>query len=249
VKRFLLVTALVLLGPGALATDTTPSTSEPTDSETLRLDRETYRSSALRAPARGFTYDINFRRPVRADEIEIRVLRGTFRVDQVLVEFANGGSRYMRELVGLYGRDRVGVRTRSGLLRNERNVVGLQVTVRGMGSRWSMDLFEIALGTNRGRPDDRFTTIEVLSAWYGQNVGAPRNNALRDMARQCDGRDTCVYTIDYTRYGGDPAYGIQKNFVYSYSCGGRASVRNERIVAEAHGKTIRINCSDRRWDD
>ncbi|EKS71754.1 MULTISPECIES: hypothetical protein [Caballeronia] len=44
-------------------------------------------------------------------------------------------------------------------------------------------------------------TITVLSGTYGANCGAPAGNATGDLARQCDGRDTCQYVPDRQSIG------------------------------------------------
>jgi hypothetical protein len=62
--------------------------------------------------------------------------------------------------------------------------------------------------------------IKVTSARYGKNcdpnhVGADRSSVF---ANACDGLDSCSYTFDYTKTGGDPYPGCAKNLIVNWTC-------------------------------
>jgi hypothetical protein len=85
-------------------------------------------------------------------------------------------------------------------------------------------------------------SVRVLSAVYGRNCAGQNNtNVTDDLARQCQGRDYCVYRIDHRQIG-DPRPGCAKNYQARYICrdGG-----NERYVSanpEASGQSVVLDC-------
>jgi hypothetical protein len=81
--------------------------------------------------------------------------------------------------------------------------------------------------------------IRVLSAVYGSNCEGRGENATRELARACDGRSSCAYTVDVRRLG-DPAYGCRKDFRVQYECGGRTE--RAYLSPEADGQTLQIRC-------
>ncbi len=81
--------------------------------------------------------------------------------------------------------------------------------------------------------------IRVVSAVYGSNCEGRGENATRELARACDGRSSCAFTVDVRRLG-DPAYGCRKDFRVRYECGGRTE--RAYLSPEADGKTLRIRC-------
>ncbi|SEB23345.1 hypothetical protein SAMN05192564_111102 [Paraburkholderia sartisoli] len=44
-------------------------------------------------------------------------------------------------------------------------------------------------------PGAQARAIKIVSGTYGTNCGAPRGNATHDLARQCDGLQTCRYVL------------------------------------------------------
>ena len=61
-------------------------------------------------------------------------------------------------------------------------------------------------------------SIRVLGAAYGRNcAGNVSTNVTDDLARQCQGRDYCVYRID-ARQIGDPRPGCAKEYQARYMC-------------------------------
>eukprot|EP00937_MAST-01D_sp_MAST-1D-sp2_P001996 g1996.t1 len=71
--------------------------------------------------------------------------------------------------------------------------------------------------------EDGWPVMKVLSASYGHGEGChgKENNALEDMARVCDGKETCAYGGKSARAKlGDVHPGCGKAFAYSYTCNG-----------------------------
>jgi hypothetical protein len=84
-------------------------------------------------------------------------------------------------------------------------------------------------------------TIQIVSGTYGQNCGAQRGNATRDLETQCDGRPTCEYRID-GRMIRDPAVGCPKDFLAEWRCD-EADVHIAMLSPEAgNGSTLALSC-------
>lgn len=62
-------------------------------------------------------------------------------------------------------------------------------------------------------------SIRVSSATYGLNCGVASGNVTDHIAAQCNGRQSCNYTIDH-KIIGDPAKGCAKDYRVTYSCSG-----------------------------
>jgi len=63
--------------------------------------------------------------------------------------------------------------------------------------------------------------IQIASATYGGNVGAPSGNATASIGSACDGTSSCMYGVNYLVLG-DPAPNQAKDFVINWSCSGVA---------------------------
>ena len=91
----------------------------------------------------------------------------------------------------------------------------------------------------------RGVSVRVLGAVYGRNCAGQNNtNVTNDLARQCQGRDYCVYRIDHRQIG-DPRPGCAKDYAARYICrdGG-----NEHYVSanpEASGQSVVLDCRRR----
>lgn len=81
--------------------------------------------------------------------------------------------------------------------------------------------------------------IRIRSAIYGANCNARGGDVSNDVARFCNGRANCAYTVDVARIG-DPAFGCRKDFRVDYECGGR--VEQAYLAPEANGHTLQIRC-------
>ncbi len=90
-----------------------------------------------------------------------------------------------------------------------------------------------------GGDDDGRDMIRIRSAIYGANCNGRGGNATGDMARFCNGRANCAYTVDAGRIG-DPAFGCRKDFRVQYECRGR--LQQAYLAPEASGQTLRLRC-------
>ena len=85
-------------------------------------------------------------------------------------------------------------------------------------------------------------SIRVLGAVYGNNcAGNVSTNVTGDLARQCQGRDYCVYRVD-SRQIGDPRPGCPKEYQARYMCRDGGNERRASASAEASGQSIVLDC-------
>jgi hypothetical protein len=85
-------------------------------------------------------------------------------------------------------------------------------------------------------------SIRVLGAAYGRNcAGNVSTNVTNDLARQCQGRDYCVYRID-ARQIGDPRPGCAKEYQARYVCRDGGNERYASANPEASGQSIVLDC-------
>jgi len=86
--------------------------------------------------------------------------------------------------------------------------------------------------------------IEVLTATYGANCGARKDNVTASLGAACNGQQQCNYIIQ-TSVIGDPAYGCMKDYVAQYRCKGEPQVKMVSAVAEAgNGSEIVLDCKE-----
>jgi hypothetical protein len=102
------------------------------------------------------------------------------------------------------------------------------------------------------QPDQRYqdpnriysgaVSIRVLGAVYGNNcAGQANTNFTDDLARQCQGRDYCVYRIDMRQLG-DPRPGCAKDYHARYMCRDGGNERRASAGAEASGQSVVLDC-------
>jgi hypothetical protein len=104
---------------------------------------------------------------------------------------------------------------------------------------------------NPQQPDQRYqdpnrpsygTSIRVLGAVYGRNCrGQYGANVTDDLVRHCQGRDYCVYRIDYRQIG-DPSPGCGKDWHARYICRDGDSERYASASPEASGQSVVLDC-------
>ena len=94
-------------------------------------------------------------------------------------------------------------------------------------------------------PDPQSTSgrISVMSATYGANCGVKKGNVTSYIAKQCNGKSECRYTVDW-KIIGDPAYGCAKTYTVQYQCGDNTKVYEESLSAEAGwgDKAVLLRC-------
>jgi len=87
--------------------------------------------------------------------------------------------------------------------------------------------------------------IRIISATYGCNCGATRGNVTAHIAKQCNGKSECRYTVDH-KVIGDPAYGCAKTYTVRYRCGNNPQVFEKSLPAEAGwgDQAVVLECAD-----
>jgi hypothetical protein len=84
--------------------------------------------------------------------------------------------------------------------------------------------------------------IEVASATYGGNCGAPGGNDTTNVAAACEGKRDCVYRVDYHVIG-DPTFGCAKDYVVQWRCHGSPDAHEARAAPEAgYGALVALDC-------
>jgi hypothetical protein len=87
-------------------------------------------------------------------------------------------------------------------------------------------------------------SIWVREASYGSNVDSVRaiDNALADIATQCNGKYDCTYVVDVRRIG-DPFVNRPKDYQVLYFCG-TTMVKRASAPAEAgYGSRVQLTCT------
>jgi hypothetical protein len=85
--------------------------------------------------------------------------------------------------------------------------------------------------------------IRIESATYGGNCGVAKGNVTTHIARQCNGKPRCRYTVDH-KIIGDPAPGCAKTYTVRYRCGNNPQVFEKSLAAEAGwgDKSVLLEC-------
>jgi hypothetical protein len=98
-------------------------------------------------------------------------------------------------------------------------------------------------GTGEEPPSNSSGKIFVQSATYGGNCGVDPGNVTAHIAKACNGKSECTYTVDH-KVIGDPAYGCQKTYVVTYRCGTDEQTYEQRLSAEAGwgDKAVVLRC-------
>ncbi len=85
--------------------------------------------------------------------------------------------------------------------------------------------------------------LNIRSATYGGNCGAPQGNVTRDLALSCNGKPDCAYRVDVERLG-DPVPKCGKDFAASYSCAPDATILRKDLSGEAgFGSILDLSCA------
>ena len=84
--------------------------------------------------------------------------------------------------------------------------------------------------------------MDILSATYGPNCGAPRGNATSHVTRVCNATAKCEYRIDVNVLG-DPRPGCVKSFEAEYRCSARGPTQAVSVPGEAGlGTIVTLQC-------
>lgn len=84
------------------------------------------------------------------------------------------------------------------------------------------------------------SVISVVSATYGSSCGQPIGNQTANLARACDGKQECRYTVDF-RAIGDPAPMCRKDYIAEWACGG-VSYRDTLPPEAGNGSVAGLFC-------
>jgi rubredoxin len=85
-------------------------------------------------------------------------------------------------------------------------------------------------------------TINVVSASFGANCGAPKDNALQYVRSACSGKQQCVYAFD-GRELGNPAETCWKEFQVEWKCSQAGPIESRVEPPEpAQGAPVSLTC-------
>ncbi|MFT4069225.1 hypothetical protein [Paraburkholderia sp.] len=88
-------------------------------------------------------------------------------------------------------------------------------------------------------------TITIVSGTYGDNCGAPRGNLTRDVARHCNGRSTCGYSVPGLHKGG-MTMGCQRDFLAEWHCDNAEFHSAALSPGAKSGDTLMLGCVESR---
>lgn len=83
--------------------------------------------------------------------------------------------------------------------------------------------------------------IKVNYAFYGRNCEARQPDVTSHVAKTCNQKASCAYTVDH-KVIGDPAIGCHKDYEVSYTCPGQIQSKTAALSAEASGNTVLLAC-------
>ncbi|SMG51498.1 hypothetical protein [Paraburkholderia susongensis] len=88
-------------------------------------------------------------------------------------------------------------------------------------------------------------SITIVSGTYGENCGAPRGNMTHDVARHCNGRASCDYTMPGI-YKDGLVSACRSDFLAEWHCDG-TDLHSAALSAGAKsGDTLVLSCVESR---
>ncbi|HEY2020327.1 hypothetical protein [Paraburkholderia sp.] len=88
-------------------------------------------------------------------------------------------------------------------------------------------------------------TIQIVSGTYGANCGAPRGNLTREVARHCNGRSSCGYSVPGLDQG-SAASACHGDFLAEWHCD-NAEFHSAALAPGATlGDTLVLSCVESR---
>lgn len=104
----------------------------------------------------------------------------------------------------------------------------------------SSEISQINIGDG-GYSSSHAGKITVVAGSYGMNCRAQYGNKTDHIARQCNGKSSCDYKINYQTIG-DPAVGCGKEYIAEWHCGD-GEIKSVKAGAEAgFGSIIKLRC-------
>jgi len=85
-------------------------------------------------------------------------------------------------------------------------------------------------------------TINVVSASFGVNCGASKDNALQYLRSACAGKQQCTYSFDL-REVGNPARTCYKQFQVEWKCSQSGTILTRNLPPDpAQGTPVALDC-------
>jgi hypothetical protein len=95
------------------------------------------------------------------------------------------------------------------------------------------------------------STLQIITASYAENRLGPTGNMTSAMRAECDGKESCNFTVDWK--GDDPARFQIKNLHAVYTCspstkpldlweGGDVSEGHSAVAREMMGQVVHLEC-------
>ena len=101
---------------------------------------------------------------------------------------------------------------------------------------WAHSLTNVAVA----EPADG--TINVVSASFGANCGAPKDNALQFVRSACSGKQQCIYAFDWREIG-NPAKTCWKEFQVEWKCSRSGPIESRVVPPEPEqGAPVPLTC-------
>jgi hypothetical protein len=87
-------------------------------------------------------------------------------------------------------------------------------------------------------------TVAVVSASFGENCGAPKNNVLQGVKFACAGEKKCDLIFDWNLIGADPAPTCDKQFRVEWKCSSAGQIFVYSLLSEPdQGAIIPLSCA------
>ncbi len=96
---------------------------------------------------------------------------------------------------------------------------------------WAVYMHEVAV-----KPPP-LGTIDVVSATFGGNCGAGKNNSLQWVRSACSGKKHCDYSFDW-RLLGNPSQRCDKHFVVEWKCAPDGPIFNRSMLKDPPQGTL-----------
>jgi hypothetical protein len=87
--------------------------------------------------------------------------------------------------------------------------------------------------------------ITIVSGTYGENCGAPRGNLTRDVARHCNGRSSCGYSMPEL-HESRMASACPREFLAEWHCDNAEFHRAALSAGAKSGDTLVLSCVESR---
>lgn len=83
--------------------------------------------------------------------------------------------------------------------------------------------------------------LQILSATYGGDCGAPSGNETATLGAACRGLPSCTYVVETSTLG-DPAPGCAKDYAVTYTCNGGPATSAYLPAEAGNGSVLNLQC-------